>query len=87
MKRYEDFGTGSPIESDHRITGEPKYKVIATAEFINMTPAHKRHVTKNGGGSSLRTAATDALDNVLKDDRVKRLRNKLPFKVVFQSGE
>lgn len=65
----------------------PRYKIIATAEFKMMTPAHKRHVTKQGEGSSIRTACTDALDRVLKDDRVKALRAKTPFTVVFQPGD
>jgi hypothetical protein len=68
-------------------TAPRRYKIIASGKFDNMMPAHNRYVTKTGEGSTLRTAATDALDELLKDDRVKALRNKMPFTVVFQSGD
>lgn len=86
MKRYEDFGTGSPIESDHRITDEPKYKVIATGEIINFKPAHERYATGQGSGSSIRVAAKDAIDALFRHPKVKALRNKLPIKVTLQDG-
>lgn len=63
-----------------------RYKVIATAEFINYKPAHERWITKQGEGSSIRTACKDAIDNILSTPKAKAIRNKLPFKVVFQEG-
>jgi hypothetical protein len=63
-----------------------KYQIIITAECPNITPAHQRYITKTGEGSSIRTAATDALDKVFRDDKIKALRNKLPIKVVIQHG-
>lgn len=63
-----------------------RYKVVATGEFTQFTPAHGRFITKVGEGSSLRVAAKNAVDRLLTDERIKRLKAKLPLKIVIQDG-
>lgn len=78
---------GSEAHKAPKATEAPRrYKVIAVAEFIGYTPAHERYETATGEGSSPRTAATDALDRVLKSAKAKRTRKKFPMKVSFSEG-
>ena len=58
--------------------------VIVTAEFVNLTPAHKRHITKQGEGSTVSVAVGRAFDQIMRDERVKGRRVTFPIKIVVQ---
>jgi hypothetical protein len=59
--------------------------VIVTAEFVNLIPAHKRHVTKQGEGTTVAVAIGRAVDAIFKDDRIKGHRCSFPIKLVVQN--
>lgn len=55
-------------------------KVTVTGEFVNMTPAHNRYITKTADGSTLPVAIGRAVDLIFKDERVKGKRATFPIK-------
>lgn len=59
-------------------------KVIITAEFVNLVPAHARYITKEGEGTSMPVAIDRAVKAIFKDERLKRKRVALPIKMVIQ---
>jgi hypothetical protein len=55
--------------------------VTVTAEFVNMTPAHARYVSKSAEGSTVAIAIGRAVDLIFKDERVKGKRTTYPIKI------
>lgn len=55
------------------VKGPTEVKVIVTAEFGCITPAHERHIVKQGSGSNLDRAVRDAIHIIFTD---KKLRGK-----------
>lgn len=63
-------------------------QTIITAEFMSLTPAHKRFITKQGQGSNLDRSVRDAVQNIFLDERLKgrKAKHLLPCKMVVQIG-
>jgi hypothetical protein len=61
--------------------------VIVSAEFVNLTPAHKRYITHQGSGTTVSVAIGRAVDAIFKDDRIKGHRCSFPIKLVVQTVE
>lgn len=59
-------------------------KVMVTAEFVNLVPAHNRYITKQGSGTTVPIAIKRAIDEVFDDPRLKRKRTSFPIKLVVQ---
>lgn len=62
-------------------------KVMVTAEFVNLVPAHKRCISKEGDGTTAAVAIGRAVDKIFKDERIKGKRVVFPIKLVVQSAE
>jgi hypothetical protein len=62
-------------------------QVIVTAEFVNLTPAHKRYITKQGEGYNWPLALYRAAQAIARDERVKGKRVVYPIKLVIQDGQ
>ena len=56
-------------------------KVIVEAEFVNLVPAHKRFIVKEGEGTSPAVAIRRAIDNIFSDERLKGKRMVYPIKM------
>lgn len=56
--------------------------VIVVAEFVNMVPAHKRYITRQGEGSTISIAIGRAVDAIFQDERVRGKRTTFPIKLV-----
>jgi hypothetical protein len=63
----------------------PTIKVMASAKFPHIKPAHHAFITKEGTGSNLDRAARDAVQNIFKDERLKgkKAKNILPVTITF----
>lgn len=74
------------IKANQIPKAKPTLFVMVTAEFINITPAHARYITKEGSGSNLSRAVRDAVANVFNDPRLKgqKAKNTLPAKMTIQ---
>jgi predicted nucleic acid-binding protein len=59
-------------------------RVIASAEFVNLVPAHKRYITKGGEGTTVSIAIKRAVDEIFADERLKRKRIVFPINIVIQ---
>ena len=61
-------------------------KVIVEAEFVNLVPAHKRFIVKEGEGTSPAVAIRRAIDNIFGDERLKGKRMVYPIKLRIEDA-
>lgn len=61
-------------------------RVTVEAEFVNLTPAHKRYIIKDGEGTSAAVAIRRAIDNIFADARLKGKRIVYPIKMRIEDA-
>lgn len=61
-------------------------KVTVEAEFVNLTPAHKRYIVRDGEGTTTAIAIRRAIDEIFSDERLKGKRIVYPIRMRVDDG-
>ena len=61
-------------------------RVTVEAEFVNLVPAHKRYIVRDGEGTTPAIAVRRAIDEIFADERLKGKRIVYPIKMRIEEA-